>query len=194
MRISCFSLFFYHYKLNLFELDCWLDRTLLSEDVTLSRKCDYILIFVITLVVKIVKLIISNSPSVVCTQICIHACMSLLSGKKPCISQNDNFFQFFQKEYEFFSNPYFQHEKSATLELRGFHPTVTMRVCQTLRGVQVLLRHNRRTGKSFLSSSPPARPPVCGPSCASAWRPGSGRSPGRWCTGTETLRCVCAGA
>lgn len=75
----------------------------------------------------------------------------------------------------------------------SLHPVVTMCACEGV-SVQVLLRRNRHTSRSFLSSSRPEPPRVCGPSCASAWRPGSGRSPGRWCTGTATLRCACAGA
>lgn len=153
------------------------------------------------------KPIISSSPSVVCTHICIRACVSLLSGKNLVLPERQlptkHFFSSSKTKslnFSFFKTP---HRETCNLfsiknlrhwSYKVFNDCVFACVCQTVRGVQVQLRRNRRTGKSFLSSSPPARPPVCGPSCASAWRPGSGRSPGRWCTGTETLRCVCAGA
>lgn len=138
-----------------------------------------------------------------CTPICFRACTSNCREKTSktnsvslwATSLRNTLPSSPNKNSDSFKNPYRnisnqQHRFSSNSD------RVRVSVCasQTVLGVQVLLRRNRHTGKSFLSSNPPAPPRVCGPSCASAWQPGWGRSPGRWCTGTETLRCECAGA
>lgn len=79
------------------------------------------------LVVKIIKLIISNRPSVVCTHIGIHACMFLKKN-----SQNDNFpqsiFNLSKKSMNFFrpikKHAIFQHEKSGDAGVVWFLPNI----------------------------------------------------------------------